>query len=156
MTFLAWNNSCNIKFWMMIPRKINFDIIWYYVIFAAILYLSDFLSINFVNVVISIFLNEAFLHVGLSCLYICPQLIDQSHTFYYKFRGGFRILNDTLENPTDLDSYFFLNINTFKQKEICNKYCRLEAWNKWTYVWPYTKKTNEKIKSLYLLHAYEI
>ncbi len=40
----TWNNWINsMKFEMMILRKINFEIIWYSVIFAANLYLSMFI-----------------------------------------------------------------------------------------------------------------
>ncbi len=58
-TFFTWNNY----FIIMILRKINFDIIWYSVIFAATLYLtifvwsSDFLIFAFINVAILVFLD---------------------------------------------------------------------------------------------------
>ena len=80
--FFLWNNCfIIINFVMIIRCKINFDIIWYSVIFAANLYLSiyvwssDMLNFVFMNVVIlvlhGILKNITYLFLWNTLLEIC-------------------------------------------------------------------------------------
>ena len=94
-TFFTWNNCLIImNFGILIPRKINFHIIWYSVKLASTLYLSifvwssDLLNFVFINVVILVYYET------LCGYYNQPQ--ETIYTFIIHSGGPFYLQQDRI------------------------------------------------------------